>query len=59
MCHSCLKLVIKEFSHILVASQYLNQRWRPTGNTAGILAPVKVNVKRLRCMILSNDTKHA
>ena len=23
------------------------------------LAPVKVNVKRLRCMILSNRTKHA
>ena len=31
-----------------------------TGNTASILAPVKVTVERLRCMmILSNDTKHA
>ena len=25
----------------------------------GILAPVKVNVERLHCLILSNDTKHA
>ena len=44
---------------LYIASRYLNQRWRPTCNTAGILAPVKVIVERLRCMILSNDTKHA
>ena len=47
MCHSCLKLGIKEFSHIL-RLDILNQRWRPTGNTAGILASVKVNVEHLR-----------
>ena len=62
MCHSCLKLgsllnnLILYCVLIFESKMALNE---PTGNTASILAPVKVTVERLRCMILSNDTKHA
>ena len=58
MCHSCLKLGIKQFN-IVLRLDFLNQRWCPTGNAASILAPVKVTVERLHSLILSNDTKHA
>ena len=60
MCHSCLKLGIKQFNTIVLRLDFLiKDGAEPTGNTASILAPVKVTVERLRCMILSNDTKHA
>ena len=62
MCHSCLKLgsllnnLILHCVLIFESKMALNES---TANTALILAPVKVTVERLRCMILSNDTKDA
>ena len=52
MCPSCLKLGIKQFNTIVLRLDFLiKDGAEPTGNTASILAPVKVTVERLHCMI--------
>ena len=62
MCHSCLKLGsllnnLILYCVLIFESKMALKAQRVNRNTA--LAPVKVTVERLRCMILSNDTKHA
>ena len=63
MCHSCLKLGSLLNNLILYCVLIFESKMALNESTAtqqlAILAPVKVTVERLRCMILSNDTKHA
>ena len=62
MYHSCLKLGSLLNNLILYCVLIFESKMALNESTATqqyILAPVKVTVERLRCMILSNDTKHA